>query len=1221
MSFTVTYDPNGATAGTVPTDTTSYSSGQPVTVLGDTGKLKRGDDTWARWNTIADGTGTRYGPFAAGTFNITSNVTLYAQWYTTTGLTDLGAGAGVTRHFQLHYESSLQGLGLEPARTNGVLAAGSGGKPICENDYQIMADWFGGITLDSVYDVPLPVYVANLGGGANVQGVITLKPEKRDVNFLRYLYVAEITELFMDSQKKGWFSPDGVSEQSCGEGLSRFLSQQFLVKTGLGFSEPGSAISFAWLNSSLPPGTPGSSQLGGQLTVLTTAVDNTVTSLPVKDPATIPFATTFLIQIDDEQMLVNSVDAGSLTMNVTRGYNGTAAAAHANSAPVLENYGSRADYVNLTLEYDSLTDASGGCAMLFLYYLNVQLGFHIPDIIDAAPTNAQSCLRGVYNKLADDPGDPFPFFKTLLDDAFPPNQISNIPGPNGDNPWPLGSLTFWGAKDTWGSDEVTDIINNSGGLYPMAFWLVLEGFNKQVAGSVTPSNPVIAFPGVHALLDTNNIVYESSNPKVPQRIRFPYNLIFDPSIYPAFPTTGETPALVTSSINLLGTDFPTTGEFFFVAGANPYFTNVLPNPNPANDNAPYLSGDLRVFTATPALNDTPVPNAPPFSTEGTQGAYDYISGLIPWLNQNHGDPSRPDPFDPNSNVIPGQQNALVDYSSVTQFTTNNGQKLQNYNFAVARVRLRGQPGTAHAAEGVKVFFRLWGTNSADSNWNPNSTYLSHTDTGDTNGIPLWPLAPPDNHTIPFFATNTRDFTSSTNGEFGATGVNNQTIQIKQGDAQWAFFGCFLDVYDTDLTVNNVQIVKAFPGDHHCLVAEIAYVNAPIKNVGTTIMSPYNSDKLAQRNLQVTPSANPGPATAHRIPQTFETHMTTRGERPHQKPDELMIDWGDVPEGSVAYIYWPQVNAQEILALALQLYGTHQLSLADAHTIRCVTVKGATYVPIPFGTGPGLAGLFTVDLPLTVVVKQVFNILVTRITTRPIVRRSPPPMIAIQRTPRHPKTLETRPLVPLASGPSTVKSAVGSFRVNIPVANELDILPSEIDKLAVFKARLAAMPPNDRWYPVLERYVGYISGRVDGLGGPGTAASVPPSFGGGPEPCPPGTDEVCCTGHVTGLCFDGCGEFEGFMFCFDEDRKNDDKVRFLEPFKYTLEQEKRQDYRIKTCEAHVRKLVEHAWHENLRITICLSSQKPCALRHIILRDFCAKGDHGSGVFGKLKQKVM
>ena len=95
----------------------------------------------------------------------------------------------------------------------------------------------------------------------------------------------------------------------------------------------------------------------------------------------------------------------------------------------------------------------------------------------------------------------------------------------------------------------------------------------------------------------------------------------------------------------------------------------------------------------------------------------------------------------------------------------------------------------------------------------------------------------------------------------------------------------------------------------------------------------------------------------------------------------MIDWGDTPAGSTAYIYWPQVGASTVLQLASQLYTTRLLSTADSHTIQCTVNKGVTYVPIPPGTGQNLAGLFTVDLPSTIRKGQEFNILVSRITSR------------------------------------------------------------------------------------------------------------------------------------------------------------------------------------------------------------------------------------------------
>ena len=84
-TYTVTYDGNGNTTGTVPIDPSSpYESGATVTVLGNTGDLTRINDWGASyyftgWNTKADGSGTDQ---AEGSTFIMggSPVTLYAQW-------------------------------------------------------------------------------------------------------------------------------------------------------------------------------------------------------------------------------------------------------------------------------------------------------------------------------------------------------------------------------------------------------------------------------------------------------------------------------------------------------------------------------------------------------------------------------------------------------------------------------------------------------------------------------------------------------------------------------------------------------------------------------------------------------------------------------------------------------------------------------------------------------------------------------------------------------------------------------------------------------------------------------------------------------------------------------------------------------------------------------------------------------------------------------------
>ncbi|AWM13446.1 hypothetical protein DI487_05960 [Flavobacterium sediminis] len=80
-TYTVTYDGNGNTGGSVPTDANAYNSGDTVTVLGNTGGLTNTGYTFNGWNTANDGSGIAYA--TSTTFTITANTTLYAQWLLT----------------------------------------------------------------------------------------------------------------------------------------------------------------------------------------------------------------------------------------------------------------------------------------------------------------------------------------------------------------------------------------------------------------------------------------------------------------------------------------------------------------------------------------------------------------------------------------------------------------------------------------------------------------------------------------------------------------------------------------------------------------------------------------------------------------------------------------------------------------------------------------------------------------------------------------------------------------------------------------------------------------------------------------------------------------------------------------------------------------------------------------------------------------------------------
>ena len=78
-SYTLTYDGNGSTGGSVPIDPESYAQGATVTVLGNSGGLVNTGFDFAGWNTKADGTGATYAQdstFAMGD----ANTTLFAHW-------------------------------------------------------------------------------------------------------------------------------------------------------------------------------------------------------------------------------------------------------------------------------------------------------------------------------------------------------------------------------------------------------------------------------------------------------------------------------------------------------------------------------------------------------------------------------------------------------------------------------------------------------------------------------------------------------------------------------------------------------------------------------------------------------------------------------------------------------------------------------------------------------------------------------------------------------------------------------------------------------------------------------------------------------------------------------------------------------------------------------------------------------------------------------------
>ncbi|MCD6396121.1 MAG: SUMF1/EgtB/PvdO family nonheme iron enzyme [Spirochaetaceae bacterium] len=88
-TYTVSYDANGATGGSIPVDSNRYVSGSTFTMLGNMGNLAKAEQTFAGWNTQSNRNGTAYAPGQTLTIS-TNNVILYAQWLSDINSSNIG---------------------------------------------------------------------------------------------------------------------------------------------------------------------------------------------------------------------------------------------------------------------------------------------------------------------------------------------------------------------------------------------------------------------------------------------------------------------------------------------------------------------------------------------------------------------------------------------------------------------------------------------------------------------------------------------------------------------------------------------------------------------------------------------------------------------------------------------------------------------------------------------------------------------------------------------------------------------------------------------------------------------------------------------------------------------------------------------------------------------------------------------------------------------------
>ena len=530
------------------------------------------------------------------------------------------------------------------------------------------------------------------------------------------------------------------------------------------------------------------------------------------------------------------------------------------------------------------------------------------------------------------------------------------------------------SRDTFSSYEVETTLS-----YDNAFYVVYDGFSPNALGAPGTA-PAISFhdagngSAINSMSATMTSVEleDAGALATPQRITYTYRVDFtDASAF-----TAETRAIYVQA-TLAG-----------ITDVAPMELIKQPNPYMVDGPISWLSTDVRVFQLRPGGKVDPSSSIVLEDPNAVADApFHYIQGL---LGELRGFGNNPAP--PFENITQDEQASQLELSR-----TVGGVRV--LNFAVAKVRYRA--ATQDAVD-VRVFFRTFNTMVSDLSYtNSTTAYMQNYRRTPTGTTPLLGLnsffsgAGNQIVSIPYFAERRID-TATQSMASQPDGSNKQTLAHAGAREAVQYFGCWLDFNQTEPQfpvnvppgidgqfTNRVPIVQLIRGVHQCLVAEVRFqpgASDPIPNGAT----PGSSDRLAQRNLAIFESDNPGSESTHRVQHTLllKPSSTGRGRKfersgagadEHARYDELVIRWRNLPRDTKASLYFPDWNADEVIALAAALRaGPQSLTKIDTHTVAC-TVGDISYVPIPSRIQPAIPGLLTLELPQSVRSGEQFEI--------------------------------------------------------------------------------------------------------------------------------------------------------------------------------------------------------------------------------------------------------
>lgn len=353
----------------------------------------------------------------------------------------------------------------------------------------------------------------------------------------------------------------------------------------------------------------------------------------------------------------------------------------------------------------------------------------------------------------------------------------------------------------------------------------------------------------------------SLQPEITQRLTWTYRVIFQ-SVNDAFagvPVGGSQNGRIrVTARDRAGNASTVEASVKFLRAANPYMID---------GDTPWLSVDTRVFTA--------LENQTRFNETMTAGRdpLEFLSSIVARLNNGT---SGAETFDSISS------DALDYAESIPNPSTGSSTSI--FNFALAKVRLQGSNG----ASGVRIFFRAFRYSAPSLLFDTTKGYRSF-DNGTGTVIPVLGFESQVNGaailSVPFFASPRLDPAASSL-ETQTDPPNVLNFPAGNQSEQILYCGAWLDFNQPSVrypsTYSNatpngngpypavsMQSLRTLMDDfHQCIVTEIRYDDDPTESLA----APANDDNLAQRNLTILSSDNPGDPITRTIEHSFEIDL-------------------------------------------------------------------------------------------------------------------------------------------------------------------------------------------------------------------------------------------------------------------------------------------------------------------------------------------------------------